>query len=166
MPINQITGNSVNSSTHSPSKQSVEAVPKSKNGQQKGGDDQSNPYSDQVSISGRASQLEQMSKELMASMKAETQIGDLAHTLYEYGFLSLENLNHIPLQTRTQTIQTPEQAVNVLQDQAQELAMQGEDSATLEGMNKLLTTLKNITAPSYPTSAYQRVSGYGYLGIQ
>lgn len=166
MPINQITGNSVNSSTQSPSKQNVDAVPKSKNGQQQGSEDQSNPYSDQVSISGRANQLEQVSKELFASMKAETQIGDLAHTLYEYGFLSLENLNHIPLQTRTQTIDTPQQAVTVLQDQTQELALQGEDSATLEGMNKLLTTLKNITAPSYPTSAYQRVSGYGYLGIQ
>ncbi|GLQ32082.1 hypothetical protein [Litoribrevibacter albus] len=166
MPINHVTGNNVNSSTQSPSKQNVDGLSKSKNGRQQGNEDQSNPYSDQVSISGRASQLERVSKELFSEMKAETQIGDLAHTLYEYGFLSLENLNHIPLETRTQKIETPEQAVNVLQGQAQELALQGEDSATLEGMNKLLTTLKNITAPSYPASAYQRATGYGYLGIQ
>jgi len=56
--------------------------------------------------------------------------------------------------------------VDVLQGQAQELVMQGEDSATIEGMTKMLTTLKNMTAPSYPSSAYQRVSGYGYVGIQ
>ena len=166
MSINQISGNGVNSSTQSPGRQNVEGVSKSKNSHKQGSEDQGNPYSDQVSISNRANRLEQVSKELFGGAKPETQIGDLAHKLYEYGFLSLENLNHIPLNTRTQVIGSPEQAVSVLQGQAQELVLQGEDSATIQGMNKLLTTLKNITAPSYPSSAYQRVSGYGYLGIQ
>ena len=166
MAINQITGNSVNSSTQSPSKQPVDSVAKSKNGRQQGKEDQGNPYSDQVSISGKASQLEQLSRELFTSLKPEAQIGDVAHKLYEYGFISLENLIHIPLETRTQKFESPQHVVDVLQGQAQELVMQGEDSATIEGMTKMLTTLKNMTAPSYPSSAYQRVSGYGYVGIQ
>ena len=166
MPVNQIPGNSVNSSTQSPSRQPIDAVAKSKNGRQQGKEEQNNPYSDQVSISGKASQLEQLSRELFTSLKPEAQIGDIAHKLYEYGFISLENLNHIPLETRTKKFESPQQVVDTLQGQAQEMLLQGEDSATIEGMTKLYTTLKNMTAPSYPSSAYQRVSGYGYVGIQ
>ncbi|GAA3912330.1 hypothetical protein [Litoribacillus peritrichatus] len=166
MAINQITNNSVNTSTQSSVKQTNDVVDKSKSGRKEGEGDQGSPYSDKVSISGKASQLERLSQELFTDLKPDTQIGDVAHKLYEFGFITLEDLNHIPLATRTQKINSPDQAVSVLQTQSRDLALQGEDSATLEGVNRMLTTLKNMTAPSYPASAYQRVTGYGYVGIQ
>jgi hypothetical protein len=166
MALNQIPGSGVNSSTQSAPKQVADTVSKSKNGRQQGEGEKQNPYSDQVSISGKAARLESLSKELFSPNAVETQLGEVAHKLYEYGFISIEDLNHIPLETRSQGVFNASQAVDVLQNQAQELALQGEDNQTLEGMNKVLVTLKNITAPSYPTSAYQRVTGYGYVGIQ
>lgn len=166
MAINQITGNGVNTSTHSSGKGPVEGVDKSRNSQHQGQEQQSNPYSDQVSISGRAGQLERLSKELLGSIQPETQIGDMAHKFYEYGFISLEHLNRIPLETRSQPAESAEHMLQTLQSQTRDLALQGEDSSVLEGLNKFVTALRNMTAPSYPTSAYQRVSGYGYIGIQ
>lgn len=166
MAINQVSGNGVNTSTQSTSRQAIDTVDKSKSSHHKEEGEHSSPYSDRVSISSKASQLERLSQELFSQMAPETQIGDVAHKLYEYGFISIEDLNHLPLETRTHQIESPAQAVEVLQSQAKELVLQGEDSDTLEGVNKVLVTLKNMTAPSYPASAYQRVTGYGYVGIQ